>query len=72
MGKLCNIDQLDLAGFMLWLVKLGYIEKIMPDGNRTYKANGAHPRFLVVNADGTAGWQARKLYREYKDHLNAE
>lgn len=61
----------DLIGFKLWLDKIGYYRKDLPDGGSSFKNNRAEPRYVLVSGELTLSRGGKQLYKEYKQHLSA-
>lgn len=59
-------------GFKLWLDKIGYYRKDLPDGGSSFKNNRAEPRYVLVSGELTLSRGGKQLYKEYKQHLAAE
>lgn len=62
----------DLIGFKIWLDKIGYYRKDLPDGGSSFKNNRAEPRYVLVSGELTLSRGGKQLYKEYKQHLAAE
>jgi len=61
-----------VAGFKLWLDKIGYYRKDLPDGGSSFKNNRAQPRYVLVSGELSLSRGGKQLYKEYKQHLAAE
>jgi len=59
-------------GFKIWLDKIGYYRKDLPDGGSSFKNNRAEPRYVLVSGELTLSRGGKQLYKEYKQHLAAE
>lgn len=60
-----------VAGFKLWLDKIGYYQKDLPDGGSSFKNNRAQPRYVLVSGELSLSCGGKQLYKEYKQHLAA-
>lgn len=60
-----------VEGLKIWLDKIGYYRKDLPDGGASFKNSKMQPRYLLISKELTASGGCRKLYREYKGHLAA-
>ena len=70
MSKLISAEHVE--GFKLWLDKIGYYRKDLPDGGSSFKNNRAEPRYVLVSGELTLSRGGKQLYKEYKTHLAAE
>lgn len=61
-----------VEGFKIWLDKIGYYRKDLPDGGSSFKNNRAEPRYVLVSGELTLSRGGKQLYKEYKQHLAAE
>ena len=60
-----------VLGFTLWLEKLGYMRKDLPDGGYTFKGKGTKQDYVLITKDLTGNANCRILYEEYRGHLRA-
>lgn len=70
MSKMISAEH--VVGFKLWLDKIGYYRKDLPDGGSSFKNNRAEPRYVLVSGELTLSRGGKQLYKEYKHHLAAE
>lgn len=64
-----RIKNKHVAGFKLWLEKLGYLKKELADGGSIFKGKGTKFDYVLIAKDLTGNRNCQVLYEEYQLHL---